>query len=39
MVFNEYIVFPRSVLALIVYASGAILAYSASYLLEKYSNF
>jgi len=39
MVFNEYIVFPRSVLALVVYASSAVLLYTASFLLEKYSNF
>ena len=39
MVFNEYIVFPRSLLALVVYASSGVLLYTASYLLEKYSNF
>ena len=39
MMFNEYTTFPRSLLALIVYASSAVLLYTASYLLEKYSNY
>jgi len=39
MVFNEHIAISRSLLALIVYASSAVLLYTASYLLEKYSNY
>jgi len=39
VVFNEYITYPRFLLALIVYALSAVLLYTASYLLEKYSNY
>jgi len=39
MVFTEYIAISLSLLALIVYASSAVLLYSAACLLEKYSNY
>lgn len=39
MVFNEHIAISRSLLALIVYALSAVLLYTASCLLEKYSNY
>jgi len=39
MVFTGYIAISGSLLALIVYASSAVLLYTASYLLEEYSNY
>ncbi|MBT9173278.1 MAG: hypothetical protein DDT21_01672 [Syntrophomonadaceae bacterium] len=39
MMFNEHIAISRALLALIVYASSSVLLYTASYLLEKYSNY